>query len=118
MKLESLSLGTNISITSIAENLSDQLKLPEPICFGKGKFRIYHDQRGKSWSMAHLRQILQDVLVSEPAETEIDMIGGAEWESVFFKGIARLHVGVLDKLYGDFRRANIFVFCSYIFRFL
>ena len=76
------------------ENLSDQLKLPEPICSGKGKITIYHDQRGRSWSMAHLNQILQDVLVSEPDGTQIAVIGGAERESEMFKGVSRLHVRV------------------------
>ena len=102
--------------TFLVENLSDQLKLPEPICSGKGKITIYHDQRGRSWSMAHLNQILQDVLVSEPDGTQIAVIGGAEWESEMFKGVSRLDVRVLDEFYGDFRRVTFFVYVSYVFR--
>jgi hypothetical protein len=100
------------------ENLSDQLKLPEPICSDKGKITIYQDQRARSWSIAHLNQILQDVLVSEPDGTQIAVVGGAEWESEMFKGVSRLHVRVLDEFYSDFRRVTFFVYFSYVFRIL
>ena len=67
--------------------------------------------------MAHLNQILQDVLVSEPDGTPMAVIGGVEWESEMFKGVSRLHVRVLDEFYGDFRRVTFLVLLlSLLFR--
>ena len=47
--------------------------------------------------MATLNQVLNGVLMCYPNGPQIAVVGCAEWESKYFKGVSKLHVRTLNK---------------------
>jgi hypothetical protein len=91
--------------TFLVENLAEALNIPEPPAI-QPRQSFYTDNTGRKWSMATLNQVLNDVLMCHPDGTQIAVVGCAEWESEYFKGVSKLHVRTLDKFYGRNRRVS------------
>ena len=91
--------------TFLVENLAEALNIPEPPAI-QPRQSFYTDNTGRKWSMATLNQVLNDVLMCHPDGTQIAVVGCAQWESKYFKGVSKLHVRTLDKFYGRNRRVS------------
>jgi len=83
----------------MVENLDDALNLPHPPAV-KPRESSYTDHKGRKWSIGILNKVLNDVLESHSDETQIPVIGSAEWESETYACVTKIDSRTLDKFFG------------------